>query len=67
MIGTTILSIALLLGYSSGQERIKPPKVGKFFYVDFPTFGTHGQHQIKLKVPNRDQETFDEYPLYITT
>jgi hypothetical protein len=55
------------MSYVGARDKIVPPKEGKFFYVDFPTFGTHGQHAINMKVPNIDQKTFDTYPLYITT
>jgi len=75
MLKTALSILAILLNKVNGEEDTDPPKVtkvyppleGKFFYVDFPTFGSHGQHTIYGKVRNNDHDTFTSYPLYLTT
>ena len=56
----------LVKGEDAEPKKIQPPESGKFFYVDFPQFSSHGQHAVSVKILNRDGESFESYPLYVT-
>ena len=71
--------IPLLLNSVCGK--IAPPTTGKFFYVDFPTFSTYGQHAIYASIKDKGGETdhgtsslvqggpaeYTSYPMFIST
>ena len=45
--------LTALKGTKAVEERIRPPESGKFFYIDFPKYGLHGQHAIFSKIWNK--------------
>jgi len=49
------------------DKLVRPPETGKFFYVDFPQHGFHGQHAITVKIRAKDSDEWIPYPLYFTS
>ena len=71
----------ILLLLNSACAKVAPPTTGKFFYVDFPTFSTYGQHAIYATIKDKAQGTdhgasslvhegpneYTSYPMFIST